>query len=370
MLRLHAVAKTYAVKGNTVPALREVDVHITARQLTAVLGPSGSGKSTLLRIVAGFERPERGTVTLDERVLAGPGVFVRPERRGIGIVPQDGALFPHLDVASNIAFGLTRSMAARLNPTHRRERRDRAEELLAMVGLPGYERRRVDELSGGEQQRVALARALAPNPKVILLDEPFSAIDAALRAELGAEVRALLRRLQITTVLVTHDQGEALSLADEVVVMRAGRIAQSGTPQQVYRKPADAATARFVGDAMVLPAQVVGLDNGRPQVHCQLGTMPVGPGWAPEPGTACQVVLRPEHLVVGGPDSPGVPARIESSEYYGHDAMLTVRLDPCSTAEVNGQVVRVRVRDLDSTTLAGRAVRIRVTGLPLLLPIS
>ncbi|HEX5495729.1 MAG TPA: ATP-binding cassette domain-containing protein, partial [Mycobacteriales bacterium] len=203
MLSLRGVEKSFPVRGGTVRALRDVDLEIGSGGLTAILGASGSGKTTLLRVVAGFDRPERGRVALDGVALVGDGVCVRPERRGIGIVPQDGALFPHVDVAGNIAFGLRGRPGGRPG-IRRRSRAERVGELLEMVGLAGYQRRRPDELSGGQQQRVALARALAPEPRVVLLDEPFSAIDAALRTELGVEVRDLLRRLETTAVLVTH----------------------------------------------------------------------------------------------------------------------------------------------------------------------
>lgn len=392
MLQLHGVHKIYAVRGEPVAALRGVDLTIAGGVLTAVLGPSGSGKSTLLRVVAGFERPDRGAVLLAGRVLAGPGHFVRPERRGIGIVPQDGALFPHLDVAQNIGFGLIDSPWDRWGRARRHARAARIAELLELVGLPGYGRRRVDELSGGQQQRVALARALAPRPRVVLLDEPFSAIDAALRMALGTEVRDLLRRLAVTAVLVTHDRQEALSLADRVVVMRDGRIAQSGTPRQVYEQPADAQTARFVGDAMVWPGRVVGRADGQPLVACPFGTVPArsgagGPGPDPAPGTACRVLIRPEQLVLrDATGGPGAPGQVVGTEYFGHDAMVTLRLagrcvpaegdgaaeddaprDPASPGGGVAATVRVRTPGVGLADLAGRPVRITVAGQVLLL---
>jgi iron(III) transport system ATP-binding protein len=386
MLRLDGVDKTFRVRGCTVPALRDVSMTIPSGQLTSVLGASGSGKTTLLRVIAGFEQADRGRVSLDGRYLVGPGTFVRPERRGIGIVPQDGALFPHLDVAGNVAFGLARTTTDRLSPARRRARSARVEELLALVGLEGYQRRRVDQLSGGQQQRVALARALAPSPGVILLDEPFSAIDAALRGHLGTEVRDLLRSLEITTVLVTHDQEEALSLADQVVVMRDGRVVQTGAPREVYQSPIDAATARFVGDAVVLAGTVVSCDDCEARVDCVLGRLaglrsPVDataalgadaadlapPATATTPalpaGGSCHVIIRPESLRMG---ESGTAAVVVGTHYYGHDAMTTVRLG----AGGDGPVVKVRTSDASPLPRVGAAVRLTVVDPVLVVPVD
>jgi iron(III) transport system ATP-binding protein len=377
MLRLDGVDKTFRVRGCTVPALRDVSMTIPSGRLTSVLGASGSGKTTLLRVIAGFEQPERGRVSLDGRYLVGPGAFVRPEHRGSGIVPQDGALFPHLDVAGNVAFGLARTTIDRLAPARRRARAARVEDLLTLVGLEGYQRRRVDQLSGGQQQRVALARALAPSPGVILLDEPFSAIDAALRAHLGTEIRDLLRDLGITTVLVTHDQEEALSLADQVVVMRDGRVVQIGAPREVYQSPIDAATARFVGDAVVLEGTVVSCDECEARVDCVLGRLTgrssadvAAPAPDPEPGTPmlpaggnCHVIIRPESLRMG---PSGTPAVVVGTQYYGHDAMTTVRLG----ADGDGPVVRVRTSDAGPLPELGAMVGLVVIDPVLVVPVE
>jgi iron(III) transport system ATP-binding protein len=303
---------------------------------------------------------------------------VPTRRRDIGLVPQEGALFPHLDVAGNVAFGLTKSLAGRLSGAMRRERAARVDELLALVGMAGFERRRVDQLSGGQQQRVALARALAPNPGVILLDEPFSAIDAALRAELGSEVRDLLRDLGITSVMVTHDQEEALSLADQVVVMRGGRVVQSGSPREVYQSPVDVDTARFVGDAVVLDGTVVACDECSARVDCVLGRLagtrvqgpadeadqnadatPIGAGLPA--GGRCHVVIRPEGLRMG---TSGTPAVVVSSEYYGHDAMTTLRLG----AAGDGPTIRVRTFEADRLPAPGTRVGIEVASPVLVVP--
>ncbi len=371
MLRLDGVDKTFQVKGASIPALRDVSATIPAGKLTSILGASGSGKTTLLRVIAGFEHPDRGRVSLDGRYIVGPGTFVRPEHRGIGIVPQDGALFPHLDVAGNVAFGLAKSSVDRLSPARRRVRHARVAELLALVGLTGFENRRVNELSGGQQQRVALARALAPRPAVILLDEPFSAIDAALRAELGAEVRSLLAGLGITTILVTHDQEEALSLADQVIVMRDGRIVQAGTPREIYQTPVDVETARFVGDAVILDAVVVSCNECDASVECVLGRLsglsrPGADSMTPQPaglsaGGSCHVVIRPESLRMG---STGTQAVVISSEYYGHDAVTTLRLGSAD----DGPTVRVRTFEAGPLPTPGTCVGVEVADPVLVVP--
>ena len=218
--------------------LHGVDLRAETGSIVAVLGPSGCGKTTLLRLVAGFERPTAGSIHLGGQPVTGAGTFVAPERRRVGIVPQEGALFPHLDVAGNVGFGLTRSV--RRDDVGGRSGADRPSdrtaECLALVGMSGFERRRPAELSGGQQQRVAIARALAPRPTVILLDEPFSSLDAGLRAGVRIEVTAAIRHDGATALVVTHDRAEALSMADRVVVLLDGRVAQVGTPEEVYRQ--------------------------------------------------------------------------------------------------------------------------------------
>ena len=238
------------------PVLQGVNLSVPAGTLVAVLGLSGCGKTTLLRAIAGFERAQRGRIALGTRTLDDGRRYVPPERRGIGYVPQEGALFPNLNVRANVAFGLSRA-----------ERRTSiVDELLELVGLMPLARRFPHQLSGGEQQRVALARALARRPEVILLDEPFSSLDASLRVTVREEVSALLRRQGATTMLVTHDQEEALSLADTVAVLRDGVIVQQGTPAELYSRPVDARLAGFLGEANLLEAtfEGVGPDHARP----------------------------------------------------------------------------------------------------------
>ncbi len=222
--------------GQTI-AVSDVDLGIADGEVLALLGPSGCGKSTLLRAVAGLEQSSSGAVAWDDADLAGVPVH----RREFGLVFQDGQLFPHRDVAGNVAFGL------RMRGADKKAQAERVAELLDLVGLPGYGSRRTTELSGGEQQRVALARALAPRPKLLLLDEPLSALDRALREQLAADLAVLLRRAGATALLVTHDHGEAFALADRIALMRKGKIVQTGTPEEVRKRPADDGVAAFLG---------------------------------------------------------------------------------------------------------------------------
>jgi iron(III) transport system ATP-binding protein len=319
------------------PVLRGVDLEVPAGALLAVLGGSGSGKTTLLRTIAGFHRVEAGTVHLAGRLVAQAGnrrvVDVPAERRRVGLVPQDGALFGHLTVAGNVGFGLAR--AARRGP--------RVAEVLELVGLAGFERRMPAELSGGQQQRVALARALAPEPALVLLDEPFTALDAGLRAEVREQVRAALRAAGATAVLVTHDQQEALGAADVVAVLRDGRVVQAAPPRTLYAEPTDLGVGTFVGEAVVLPATARG---GR--AESALGALPVA-----GPDGEGQVLLRPEQLVLG-PPGDGATATVAEVVFHGHDTTVLVVLDGtgpvlrCRTAEsgplVVGEWVGVSVR--------------------------
>ncbi len=290
-----------------------VDLEVPAGSLTAVLGPSGSGKTTLLRILAGFQRPDGGRVQLGGTTVEEAGrVHVPPERRRVGYVPQEGALFPHLSAAGNVAFGLP----------HRERRGPRPGELLALVGLAGFDDRYPHQLSGGQQQRVALARALAVRPEIVLLDEPFSSLDAALRAEVRQDVARVLARTGTTAVLVTHDQDEALSLADQVAVLRDGRVAQCATPETLYRCPVDPAMAGFVGDANLLDGLV-----GDGRVATLLGELALvgGPAVLGD-GVRAIVLVRPEQVRLDdSPDAPGSPARVEAVEYHGHDAVVTLQ---------------------------------------------
>jgi iron(III) transport system ATP-binding protein len=293
------------VSFGTLEVLRGVSVSVETGTLLAVLGPSGCGKTTLLRSVAGFVRPSAGRVEVGGRVLVEAGTFVPAHKRRVAVVPQEGALFPHLSVADNVGFGLPRAS---------RRSGERVAELLALAGLDGLGERMPHELSGGQQQRVAVARALAPEPDVVLLDEPFSALDAALRASLRADVRALLRAAGTTAMLVTHDQEEALSVADSVAVMREGVIVQQGSPSDVYERPADLEVATFLGAANVLRGEADG-----PTVSCVLGRLALA---APAHGPV-RVLARPERLTL---DRTGVRGEVVERRYFGHDAIVVVRV--------------------------------------------
>jgi iron(III) transport system ATP-binding protein len=290
-LRTLALTKQF---GDVV-AVDAVDLDVRRGEFLGVLGPSGCGKTTLLRLVVGFERPDAGGVEIDGRVVVGPRRNLPPEERRIGMVFQESALFPHLDVAGNIGFGLAR-----------RDRGTRVAELVALVGLAGLQRRMPHELSGGQQQRVALARALAPDPALILLDEPFSSLDATLRAQLRGEVRDILRAAGATTVFVTHDQGEALEISDRVAVMRAGRIEQLSTPDELYLRPVNRFVASFVGEANLLPGEV---RHG--EVLTLVGRFRAG-GEALTDGARAEVLLRPEQLHMLPVDRLSTPPRPES----------------------------------------------------------
>jgi iron(III) transport system ATP-binding protein len=300
------------------PVLTGVDLEVPAGSLTAILGSSGSGKTTLLRLLAGFERADAGAISIGDSLVDGPGVYAAPERRRIGYVPQEGSLFPHLTVEANVGFGLAA----------RDRRAGRAASMLEMVGLAGLGRRYPHQLSGGQQQRVALARALAIEPAVVLLDEPFASLDAHLRASVRADVQDIFRRAGTTAVLVTHDQDEALSVADRVAALRDGTIAQYATPEDLYSRPADPGLASFVGEANLLEGVLSGA-----MVKTLLGNLPLDPA-APALGTPGQVtvLIRPEQIELapapnGAPTADGLPGRVTSYGYHGHDAVLHVQPD-------------------------------------------
>jgi iron(III) transport system ATP-binding protein len=324
------------------PVLRGVSFTVPHGQLAAVLGPSGSGKSTLLRVIAGLNTPLEGAVVIDGRVLAGPRVNVPPERRRIGLVPQDAALFPHLDVLGNVGFGLPRAQ----------RRGDKPRDLLDMVGMADFALRMPGELSGGQRHRVALARALATEPDLVLLDEPFSALDAALRADVRAQVRQVLRGAETTAVLVTHDQDEALSMADVVAVLDDGRLIQVGTPAEIYAKPASRWLAQFVGGALVMPG--VWADGA---VVGPLGRVParLADGEIAHNGDTVDLVLRPEQLKISDLTSAtdgGVVAMVRNVAYFGHDAVVTLDLPSCEQP-VEARVLGDHAWRLDSEVVVG-----------------
>jgi iron(III) transport system ATP-binding protein len=333
-LELQGVTRRYGA----VTALDAVSLAIGEGGRTAIVGPSGSGKTTLLRLVAGFEAPDAGRILLGGEILADGPRAVPAHRRGVGVVMQDGALFPHLTVAENIGFGIGQGLP---------DRADRIARLMQMVGLDlAMLPRRPDALSGGQQQRVALARALARQPRLMLLDEPFSALDTALRASTRKAVADLLQAAGITTVLVTHDQAEALSFADHVAVMGAGRVLQAGTPQELYLRPANAMIATFLGDAAILPAR---LSAG--WADCALGRLAVDD---PDRHGAGTIMLRPEQIAL----VPGIAGEAVAAEVAGVDfggAVCTV------TLRVGGTTLALRQPGIGLPAV-GTHVRIAVTG--------
>jgi iron(III) transport system ATP-binding protein len=332
-LRLRGLRKSF---GDVV-AVADLDLDVADGATCALLGPSGCGKTTTLRLIAGLEQPDAGTVEIGGQRVAGGGASVPAERRRIGMVFQDYALFPHLDVAGNVGYALGR-----------RPDRAKVEAALATVGLGGLGGRNPHELSGGQQQRVALARALVAGPRAVLLDEPFSNLDAGLRARVRDEVRQILDELGVTSVFVTHDQEEALSVADVVAVVNEGRIEQVGTPEEVYSRPVNRWVARFLGEIEVLPGEA---RNGT--VTCELGQLPNRDGLRGE----IDVLVRPESLAIGTaepPDRRSQRATVVSRHFYGHDQLVELRLP-------SGQTVNARRLGFPAWH-PGDAVRVWIDG--------
>jgi iron(III) transport system ATP-binding protein len=301
MVVLEGVTKRFA---ETI-AVDRASVSVGRGEVVALLGPSGCGKTTLLRLIAGFARPDDGRVSVAGSAVAGPGTWVAPEARRVGMVFQDYALFPHLTVAGNVGFGLARSARAA-----------RVEELLSVVGLTGLDRRYPHELSGGQQQRVALARALAPSPELVLLDEPWSNVDPFVRETLRAEVAEIIRPLGVTVLLVTHDREEAFSLADRIVLMCDGRIVQEGSAEALYFDPSSRWVAEFVGAANVLPGRLVG-----ERIETAIGAFQANGASRRD----AQVVVRPELLELE-PSPLGV-GEVVAREFRGHDVFYRILLD-------------------------------------------
>ncbi len=299
---VHGVTKSFGATR----AVAGVDLELAGGELVSVLGPSGCGKTTLLRMIAGFEAPDAGTIVVGGQTVAGPGDWVPPERRRIGMVFQDYALFPHLRVWDNVGFGLSRRVAG--------QRERLTASTLELVGLQHKRDRYPHELSGGERQRVALARALAPEPELVLLDEPFSSLDASLRADLRREVALILREAGATALLVTHDQEEALTLGDRLAVMREGVLVQAGAPADVYARPADRWIAQFVGEVNVL----AGVASGA-SVQTQIGRLTLP---APASGSV-HVALRPEQLRLETARDPN--AEVVDRDFRGHDVLYRLR---------------------------------------------
>ena len=310
------VADLYLSFGRTA-VLQGFGFDLEAGEIACLLGHSGCGKTTALRAVAGFEQPERGRIALQERTLSDGRLFVPPHLRRIGMVFQDYALFPHLNVADNIAFGLSgRSAEAR---------KARVAELLALIGLPDYGGHYPHQLSGGQQQRVALARALAPKPELVLLDEPFSNLDADLRARLSKEVRSLLKQENTSALLVTHDQQEAFAMADKIGIMADGRLQQWDTPYNLYHNPATPAIAGFIGQGVLLRGQMSGS-------HCVRLALGEFCGVGPHHCQSCRevdVLLRPDDVVHD--DNSPVSAEVLDKDFKGSYFIYTLKLDSGET---------------------------------------
>ncbi len=329
-------------------AVDDVSLDVTPGEIVALLGPSGCGKTTLLRILAGLEAPDAGTVTVGGDLLSAPGRLVPPERRRLGMVFQDWALFPHLTVAGNVAFGLSREQAAA----------GLVDATLDLVHLRHLSERKPHELSGGQAQRVALARSLAPRPRVMLFDEAFSNLDTELRVAVRSEVTEILRALRLTAVFVTHDQEEAFVLGDRVAVMRGGRLVQADTPAELYEHPVDPWVASFVGEANLFPA-VAGAEHARTAVGAiRLKAALQG---------ACQVLVRPEHLHIaaepaGSTSGPGAAGTVTGVEFYGHDTSYRVSVGDGAIG-VRGEPGSVLVRSMSAPRFrTGDRVSLRYDG--------
>ncbi len=338
-MSLQGVTKYFGEVG----AANGVNLDVRQGQLVALLGPSGCGKTTTLRLIAGFESVDGGTIEIAGQRVAAPDLHVPPERRRVGMVFQEYALFPHLNVMENVRFGLRTKDAA--------DREMRIGDVLDLVGLIGLEKRMPYELSGGQQQRVALARALAPEPALILLDEPFSNLDAGLRVRVRAEVQAILRQAGATAVFVTHDQEEALSLVDQVAVMLNGKVQQFATPQELYWQPANRKVAEFIGDANFVPGQ----GTGR-QIECEFGTLEAQ---FPVQG-AVDVLIRPESIAISPAPPSGNAHRVRNQLFFGHDQLVTVQM-------ANGRLLNVRLGPTYQFAV-GQPVSVEVRGLVMAYP--
>jgi len=340
----------------TVEAVRDVSLDVADREFVTLLGPSGCGKTTLLRLVAGFITPDTGTIRIGDAVVSRPGAAVPPEQRGMGMVFQNYAVWPHKTVYENVAFGLE------VRKVPRAEARARVARVLELVNLAGLEGRYPAQLSGGQQQRVALARSLVVEPAILLLDEPLSNLDAKLRERMRWELKELQRRTGITFLYVTHDQSEAMALSDRIAVMHEGRVAQYGPPREVYSRPASRTVADFMGLVNLIPARVVRADGAEGIVavggdHPVAVALPRGTA----PGQTVQVAVRPEslHLVpapatAGGPAPAGVPAKVVEVTFLGN-------LTDCHVTLHDGTRVRVQAGPAESLRV-GQRVHVRFQG--------
>jgi len=296
---LKGISKTY--RGNKASAVNDVSFGIEKGEIITLLGPSGCGKTTTLRLIAGFESADQGEIWLGGRLVSDGHHWTPPEKRGVGMVFQDFALFPHLNVFNNVGFGYKG-----------KDRRARVEEVLDLVNLRGFEQRYPHELSGGQQQRVALARALAKRPVVILLDEPFSSLDADLRQQMRTEIKRIIKETGITAVFVSHDQKDALTISDRVIVMKDGVIQQMGTPREIYQKPANHFVATFVGQTNIIKGRYCKENQCFETI---LGLVPCGCAHSSDSSEECSLFIRPESLMLD-PDGP-IEGRVKRYTYSG-----------------------------------------------------
>ncbi len=338
-----AVKRFPAPEGGAVTALDEVTLNVGANEFVTLLGPSGCGKTTLLRCLSGFEDLDEGTLAIDGRPMAG----VPAHRRPVNTVFQSYALFPHMTVAGNVAYSLE------VAHVPREERVRRVGEALALVNLTGLDRRRPAQLSGGQQQRVALARAIVARPKILLLDEPLSALDRKLRQAMQLELKTLQSELGISFVFVTHDQEEALTMSDRVVVMDQGRVQQEGPPTAVYHRPANVFVAQFIGESNLFDARVAAVDGAEARFETEEGLTLFGPAQGLAAGQRVSILLRPENFDLLEPNAAptpgchGISARLEQEVFSGTDYHLIVQTEP------GGKVLRVTVRDAQRESLSG-----------------
>jgi len=329
ILRCDNLAKRFGDQA----VLEAISLEVQKGEFFALLGPSGSGKTTLLRLLAGFERPDAGSIQLGQRTIADEKNFLPPEQRRIGMVFQDYALFPHMTVEQNIGYGLVGCGAVE----------QRIEQMLNLTGLSALRGKHPNQLSGGEQQRVALARALAPSPQVLLLDEPFSNLDAALRRQMRSELKRLIREAGTTAILVTHDQEEALSLSDRIGVLIAGCLQQTDIPEKLYWQPANRTVATFLGDANVLCGEC---KSGK--ISCELGTFSANKG---QREGDVWMMLRPESLVIA--EKSGIKATVRKVDYFGHDLIIWVQ-----TSQNN--LLQIRTLGLGRLPSVGEALFVKL----------
>ena len=324
--------------------INDISFELAEKQLLAILGPSGSGKSTLLKTIAGFLTPSQGSITLEGVTVSSTTSLVPPEKRNIGLVPQEGSLFPHLDVSANIGFGIKRDPNARA----------RVDELLEIIGMTEFAHTRPQELSGGQQQRVALARALAPKPKLILLDEPFTALDTSLRAQMREDIRSILTLTSTTAIMVTHDQEEALATADQLALMQGGQLIAFGVPLALYNNPESISVARLLGEINVIPA-VVESNNS---VRTDFGVSLTKDSGELNPGDSGTLIVRPEAIAIVENSTPN--ATIIDSLFHGHDSLISVRTD-------SGLVIKLR-EPTHITRTPGARCSVNVTRPGIFLP--